>query len=105
MNMHHRQGGYQPRPHRKGVERHPALPPRLQPHQMTECGVLKFYDRTRGFGFIKPDKPGPDVFVHASTLYKYTVSDRALEADLPVRYMLGEGPKGPIATAICIAPP
>ena len=30
-------------------------------------GIVKFYDGTKGFGFIEPDS-GPDVFVHVSAL-------------------------------------
>lgn len=33
-----------------------------------EIGTVKFYNVTKGYGFITPDAAGRDVFVHATTI-------------------------------------
>lgn len=40
-------------------------------------GTVKFYNETKGFGFIAPDGGGKDVFVHATALERAGLSGLA----------------------------
>jgi len=37
-------------------------------------GIVKWYNPTKGFGFIAPDQGGEDIFVHASALERAGMS-------------------------------
>ena len=51
-------------------------------------GTIKFFNETKGFGFIKPNDGGPDIFVHVSGL-----SGEVREGD-KVSYEVQNGKKG-----------
>lgn len=61
-------------------------------------GAVKFFNSDRGFGFIAPDKGGPDVFLHVSSL-----SRSGLQPPMDgqrVRFSIRTGKKGPEAANI-----
>lgn len=47
-------------------------------------GTVKFFNATKGFGFIQPDDGGSDVFVHATALERAGMS--SLVEGQKVRY-------------------
>ena len=51
-------------------------------------GTVKFFNETKGFGFITPDQGGADIFVHSSGLV-----DRIREND-KVKFEVEEGKRG-----------
>jgi len=51
-------------------------------------GTVKFFNEMKGFGFIKDEASGKDIFVHSTGL-----ADQISEGDT-VQYEVQEGPKG-----------
>jgi CspA family cold shock protein len=51
-------------------------------------GTVKFFNNSKGFGFIKPEDSGEDIFVHSSGLI-----DQIREND-QVKYEVERGKKG-----------
>ncbi len=61
-----------------------------------ETGTVKFFNETKGFGFIIPDDANSkEVFFHHSGS-----KERGFTKDQRVKYDLGSGQKGPIATNV-----
>ena len=59
-------------------------------------GTVKFFNNSKGFGFITPDDGSKDVFVHVNGLI-----DEIGEGD-KVSYQVEEGRKGPNAVDVKI---
>lgn len=60
-------------------------------------GVTKWYNREKGYGFIKGE--GSDVFVHANQLRKCGIEDGLTEGQ-KVSFTIDQGLKGAFATNI-----
>ncbi len=57
-------------------------------------GVVKWFNKTKGFGFITPDAGGDDVFVHISAVERAGLAD--LADNQKVSYELAEN-KGKVS--------
>ena len=61
-------------------------------------GKVKWFNESRGYGFIIPDDGGPDLFVHHSNITAEGV--QSLRDGQEVEYEVGQGKKGPEATNV-----
>ena len=55
-------------------------------------GKVKWFNKTKGFGFIAPDEGGKDVFVHISALERSGIDD--LADDQKVGFEMSSGRDG-----------
>lgn len=65
-----------------------------------KTGTVKWFNSTKGFGFISPDDGGQDLFVHYSDVQMEGY--RNLEKDQRVAYVFSDGPKGPAAGQVVV---
>jgi CspA family cold shock protein len=61
-------------------------------------GTVKWFNASKGFGFITPDDGGDDLFVHHSEIK--TEGYATLDENQKVTYEVGEGKKGPCANNV-----
>jgi CspA family cold shock protein len=58
-------------------------------------GTVKFFNETKGYGFIQPEDGGADAFVHISAVERAGMS--TLQKDQRVSYELEEDRRGKTA--------
>ena len=77
-----------------------AVPPRRNVNSMT-VGTVKFFNETKGYGFIQPEDGGNDAFVHISAVERSGM--RSLVKDQKVSYDLQQDQRGKMS-AVNIQP-
>ena len=61
-------------------------------------GTVKWFNASKGFGFITPDDGSADLFVHHSEIK--TGGYASLDENQKVSFDVGEGKKGPCANNV-----
>ncbi len=61
-------------------------------------GTVKWFSDEKGYGFITPDEPGKDLFVHHSAIAGNGF--KSLSEGAKVSYDTEQGQKGPAATNV-----
>lgn len=66
----------------------------------SSTGTVKWFNETKGFGFISSDDGGTDLFVHYSAIQMQ--GHRTLLEGQRVQFEVGQGPKGPKAENVSV---
>ncbi|ALG68962.1 cold-shock protein [Beggiatoa leptomitoformis] len=64
-----------------------------------QTGTIKWFDKTRGYGFIAPEDGSRDVLIHYSSIREEGF--QSLNEGQKVEFESQLGPKGPQAT-VCV---
>jgi len=61
-------------------------------------GKVKWFNASKGYGFITPDDGTEDLFVHHSEIK--AAGFKSLDEGQSVKFEIGQGKKGPCATNV-----
>ncbi|MAZ16923.1 cold-shock protein [Oricola sp.] len=70
---------------------------------MSQTGIVKFFNADKGYGFIKPDDGGADIFVHISALQASGLATLAENQKVSYETEPDRRGKGPKAVNLAIA--
>ena len=71
--------------------------------QMANTGTVKFFNGERGYGFIKPDDGGRDVFVHITAVERAGLKDLTEGQRITFEVEPDKKGKGPKAVNLVVA--
>jgi len=84
------------------VRRFPESQPQVETIKeganIMSMGKVKWFNESKGFGFIEPDEGGRDVFVHYSAIQGEGY--KTLSEGQPVEFEIIQGEKGPQASNV-----
>ena len=66
----------------------------------TKTGTVKWFNNSKGYGFITPTEGGKDLFVHMSSIMMEGY--KTLTDNQKVSYQVGESDRGPVATNVTV---
>jgi cold shock CspA family protein len=77
--------------------------PVVQPAMATQggLGVVKWYNSTKGFGFVTPDGGGEELFLHRSALEQIGLAE--IGEGTRVRVQVARGTRGPQVSSLQLA--
>ena len=66
----------------------------------TKQGTVKWFNNSKGYGFITPSEGGKDLFVHMSSIMMEGY--KTLKEEQKVSYQMETSDRGPVATNVIV---
>ena len=65
-----------------------------------KTGTVKWFNNSKGYGFITPEEGGKDLFVHMSSILMEGY--KTLKEEQKVSYQVESSDRGPVATNVTV---